>query len=287
MKDAYLILCHNRPEQVNTLTDYLSDKGHDVYIHVDASSPERHLFKSSEHVKIIDPAVRVEWADWSIMEATLLLMNAAASSGNDYRYVHLLSGQCLPAMSDSRLNTILDEAYAERKQFINCFKLPSEQQWGIRGLHRVQVWYPRWMVSKYSKWHRWFWPYTNKWLRLRMKRPGWFIFQPFYGGSQWWSLTLQCIKDILQYHRQHPLHAHFYHHVFCSDELYIQNCMARCGYTPNASNMRYLIWSTIDTTSPVPILMEHWEDVRASGCFFARKFALTPDECREYLSQLD
>lgn len=285
MKDAYLVLCHARPAQVNALAAYLREQGHDVFIHVDASSPEKAAFTEGQGIHLIEPSVKVEWADWSIAQATLRLMQAAVNTGREYRYLHLISGQCMPAMGPGQMEAFLDEAYARNLQIIESTPIPTPGKYE-KWQHRVQVWYPRFMVSKYSPWHKWFWWYTNKWRRLRVKRPGWYLFRPFYGGAQWWSLTLPCVKDVLRYHRSHRLHAWFFRNVFCSDELYIQTCVRRCGYEVSGDNMRYLSWPFPSAPSPDDLTPADWPAVRESGCLFARKFALTEEECRSYLGSL-
>jgi hypothetical protein len=145
------------------------------------------------------------------------------------------------------------------------------------------------MVSKYSPWHRWFWPYTNKWIRLRLRRPAYFFFRPFYGGGQWWSLTGDCVAAIAEYARTHRCFRRFFHHTFCSDELFFQTCLARTGYLDRLvdDNRRYLKWPFKDAHSPMDLQPEHWAEVWESGALFARKFAMEPGQTELYLQNLE
>lgn len=290
MKDAYIILCHQSPWQINELTSYLTSHGHDVYIHVDASSEIAGQLRTSVRVHLVEERVKVEWADWSVAEATLAAIRSMPQYGAGYRYVHLLSGQCLPAKPLAELDAELDARASEKVQFMECEALPRRSAWGRDGgIHRVGTWYPRWMVSKYSPWHRWFWPYTNKWIRLRMRRPGYFIHGPFYGGAQWWSLTGDCVSAIAEYADKHSFFCRFFHHTFCSDELFFQTCLVRCGYLHNVrgDNKRFLKWEFPDAPSPLELQREHWAELWQSGAYFGRKFSMEPGATEAYLQSLE
>ena len=290
MKDAYIILCHCSPWQINELSAYLSGYGHDVYIQVDSSSGISGDILTNEHVHLVPDSVKIEWADWSIVQATLMAIKALVNKGKTYRYVHLLSGQCLPAMAQGRMDMELDKAYRNGVQFMECVSLPRSDKWGRDGgIHRVGTWYPRWIVSKYSPWHKWFWWYTNKWIRLRLRRPLYFLFKPFYGGAQWWSLTGECVSAIAEYAERHPLFRYFFHHTFCSDELFFQTCIMRTKYNTgiNADNRRFLKWPFTNAPSPCDIQPEHWSEVWESGALFARKFNMKQGETTTYLNELE
>ncbi|MBR5523581.1 MAG: hypothetical protein IKV82_08975 [Akkermansia sp.] len=288
--DAYLILCHANPVQVNALARYLADGGHDVFIHIDAASSIRDAVQGGERIHVLERTVAVRWGGWEMVQAMLLLMRAAVATGRDYRYVHLLSGQCLPAMPRREMEKVLAAAAAEGKQLMECIPLPADERWhGRGGIYRMQVWYPRCMVCKYDPAHKFFWRYTNAWLRLGLKRPGYHLFGPYYGGSQWWSLTGDCVRAVCAEDRRHPFMRHFFRNSFCSDEHYVQTCVARAGYagatTGNPS--RYICWPAVHADSPRLLQRDDWARLRGSGCLFARKFELSPRECVDYFSWLE
>ena len=290
MRDAYIILCHRAPWQINALAAYLAGAGHDVYIHADPASGLADAIVTNDRVKLVPGAIRIEWADWSMVQATLLSIQAMPENGRGYRYVHLISGQCLPAKPISELDAALDIAYAAGRQFMECFPLPFLERWKTDGgLHRVGVWYPRWIVSKYSPWHKWFWWYTNKWRRLRIRRPLYYLFKPFYGGAQWWSLTGACVASMAEYAAAHPRFCRFFRHSFCSDEIFFQTCFARVWQHSQAENdnKRFLKWPFQAAPSPMDLQPEHWQEIRESGAFFSRKFSLNPGETEQYLHYLE
>ncbi len=291
MHDAYLILCHDNPAQVNALAAHLETAGHDVYIHMDGGSMLHDCIRRTEHIRVLPDPVHVHWACWSVVEATLRLMRAAAGAGMPYRYMHLISGQCLPAMRMERLDAVLDAAAAEGKQFIEVRSIePDPGYWEdkTKMTRRVKVWYPACMSDKNSPAHRQIWWYTYKWKRLRLCRPGYYLFRPFYYGSQWWSLTGDCVAELLRYAERHPFFTHYFRHCFCADEKFIQTCIMRSSFRDKlaGSNGRYIDWSGRITTSPNVLTQENWQRVRESGCLFARKFASDEEELAAYFSQL-
>ncbi len=124
MKDCYLVLCHNRPWQVNALSAYLAEMGHDVFIHVDALSPVAPDICTCDHVHLVQNRVAVKWGSFSMIAAEMELIRTAMASGKEYRYVHLISGQCLPAMGREKMEASLNAAYAQKLQMINCSAEP-------------------------------------------------------------------------------------------------------------------------------------------------------------------
>lgn len=289
-RDAYLILCHDNPAQVNALARYLVAGGHEVFIHIDAACCIHDAVQSGPHIHLLEHTVAVRWGGWEMVQAMLLLMRAALATGIPYRYMHLLSGQCLPAKSRKRMENMLDEAAAEGKQFIELHRLPAPDRWdGQGGSFRMKVWYPRCMVSKYDASHKFFWRYTNLWLRLGLKRPAYGLFAPYYGGAQWWSLTAECVRAICDYDRRHPLMRFFFRNTFCSDEHYLHTCLARVGFAHAATGdaARFICWPTPNAPSPRLLCRRDWEPLRNSPCLFARKFSLSPRECEDYFAWLE
>lgn len=288
--DAYILLCHRAPWQVNELAAYLESGGNEVFIHVDKSSDMAEHIRVSERIHLVPERVKVTWADWSVVEGTMAAVNCVVKTGRRYRYVHLLSGQCLPAKPRAVLDAELEKAYADNQQIIEYKRLPRSDSWGRDGgIHRVGTWFPRWIVSKYSPWHRWFWPYTNKWIRLKLRRPLYFVFRPFYSGAQWWSLTGDCLAEIAQYAEKHPIFRYFFHHTFCSDELFFQTCLSRSSYCSGATdnNRRYLKWPIDNSQSPMDLPESVWPELWKSPALFGRKFSMQPGETERYLQKLE
>lgn len=99
-KHAYLIIAHNKFEQLKMLCEMLDFEQNDIYIHIDAhvTDFDADSFRPAlRHSKLeFAERTRVNWGGYSQIQAELNLLKAAADSGEDYSYYHLLSGADLP-----------------------------------------------------------------------------------------------------------------------------------------------------------------------------------------------
>ncbi len=286
--DCYLILCHNRPWQVNALSSYLAEQGHYVFIHVDASSAIASEILTSERIRLVEPRIAVKWGSFSMISAEMSLIRAAMATGVRYRYVHLISGQCLPAAGRAKTEELLNAAYAEKQQIISCSTEPITKGWGRKGLlYRIAVWYPQCIVDRNNKWHRYFHKWKKLWRFTGLRRFSWKKFAPFHSGSQWWSLTGDCVQELLRYVDEHPDFYDFFRHTFCSDEMFVQSTLMHLTPKPYilGSNKRFMIWRR--SMSPADLVEEEWPQVWSSNCLIARKFLMEPGETERYLAALN
>ena len=99
-KHAYLIIAHNKFEQLKMLCEMLDFEQNDIYMHIDAhvTDFDADSFRPSlRHSKMkFAERTRVNWGGYSQIQAELNLLKAAANSREDYSYYHLLSGADLP-----------------------------------------------------------------------------------------------------------------------------------------------------------------------------------------------
>lgn len=105
MRIAYLILAHKNPEQVKRLVRLLDS---DVYIHIDRKSDMDKFHISDPKVKYINKRVNITWGGFSMIKATLKLINVARNN-NNYDYYILLSGDDYPLRSLDELESFLIE----------------------------------------------------------------------------------------------------------------------------------------------------------------------------------
>lgn len=110
MKQAILVQCHKKPEQVNLLLNALDDPDLDIYIHIDKKSNIKSGIKTGQQIHILPDEYRVDvgWAVFSQVEATLNLMKYASAHG-DYGHYVLCSGQDYPLVKASELSDFLNK----------------------------------------------------------------------------------------------------------------------------------------------------------------------------------
>ncbi len=135
MKQAYLIIAHNKIEQLKFLLSLLDYEKHDIFILFDrkAKITEKQKNELSQIVMkssvFFTREIPIYWGDFSLVEAELELFEAAAKQ-EQYSMYHLLSGVDLPLDTaeniynffDSRkeynfLTMVSDELYIRNKVY--------------------------------------------------------------------------------------------------------------------------------------------------------------------------
>src|SRR5690606_21952914 len=108
MKQAFLILAHNEFEILERLVRVLDDPRFDIYIHFDKKSKEPPVLKTKHsRLYILNNRIDVRWGDYSMVEAELILFEAATKRRN-YKYLHLLSGVDFPIKSMDQIYDFFD-----------------------------------------------------------------------------------------------------------------------------------------------------------------------------------
>ena len=253
------------------------------YIHVDAKTdiaPFRRAAIGIPNVHFCAPRVEVTWAAFSVVEATLHLIEAALDDDDDCCGHHvLLSGADYPIATNAEILSFF--ARHSQRQFIRRFAIlqgDDGQQWKVRGRHFREL-APRHSWSRLPLFA------FERALRL-IPRPlpqEW----PFMCGSQWWALTADCARYCLDFARARPDVMRFFRHVFAPDEIFFHtivhqspfvgaaepaeafsDVVTRSGSLAHYANLHHLPGTIIASA----------DDVRAAlGArphrLFARKFA--------------
>ncbi|ATO45698.1 hypothetical protein C5L30_001298 [Companilactobacillus farciminis] len=113
-KHAYLLIAHNKFEQLSLLISLLDDYRNDIFILIDKKSKltdeiKSSLFKSAKNSYIqIYHDKDISWGDYSQIKAEMELFKAANEHGT-YSYYHLLSGQDLPIQNQNYIHTFFDK----------------------------------------------------------------------------------------------------------------------------------------------------------------------------------
>ena len=100
--NAYLILCHHAPMHI--LVQAQRHRKSQFYLHYDAKSPLIKLDKltNEPNIHLIRHRIDVHWGGFSMIEATLALIQAALAN-KDNHYFHLISGDCAPLLTPEQL----------------------------------------------------------------------------------------------------------------------------------------------------------------------------------------
>jgi hypothetical protein len=271
MKIAYLIIAHKNINQLARLINSLSHKNVSFFLHIDAKyefveTDFELMLKEEADVSFIEPRIFTNWGGYSIVEVTTLLFKACSSIGS-FDYINLISGQDFPLVSYDTFSFFLKQNNGY--QFLNCIEAPnSEVSDNYFGRARFEKF---WHVddmglekSKLSVMHQ---EVEN------IKRVVPYDLK-IYGGSQWFTITGECLNFILDFIETHPLYALFFKYTLAPDETFFTTIIMNSKFKENAitdNNLRYINW-TDGPKYPRILTLVDMDKLIASPHFIARKF---------------
>ncbi|GAP97587.1 beta-1,6-N-acetylglucosaminyltransferase [Leptolyngbya sp. NIES-2104] len=233
MKVAYLILAHTDPLQLQRLARAI-DYQADIFIHIDAKSaiePFRAL-DLPESATLISERVAISWAGFSMISATLNLMQAALDRNSDYSHFVLLSGVDYPIRSAKVIYQFL-VANRDREliQFFDMRQSPDCY------LHHIRYYWFRDALFSYSKLDKAIRYGLEMLLKPLTRRKIEQSFLPCF-GSQWWALTPNCATFILDFLQQHPEVQQAYKYTFAPDEHFFHTIVANSPFLHRSNGLQ-------------------------------------------------
>lgn len=216
MRIAYLVLAHDNPVHLKRLVKRLAAPGAAFYVHVDAKSNLDAFTHLGPEVSLCKRRINCGWGDISLVEATLELMKDAALEPRGFDYFVLLSGACYPLHTPDHIENFL--ACNRGTEFIETFALPNVTY--HKPLERIT----RFWIRKGKPLARLRWPlqrFLNKVLPLRDYDKALGGGEPVT-GSQWWCLTGEAVRHVLDVTANQPAFYRFCKFVDCPDEFYFQ-----------------------------------------------------------------
>jgi hypothetical protein len=260
---AILVLAH-QPAPLQYLLDLL-DNRFAIYVHLDAKTPTAPL-RLPAHATLIERRIEVFWGGWSMMQATLALIDAARARGGFRRYF-LVSGDSLPMLPLDQLEAALLDDSREYIELIDVPDDPTLAGMDMQAATERHGWVQPWRLHNPIAWdHRLLNPLQREaaatlygieqgridWIRgdiERLLRPILSEMQPprpfrnFYYGAQWWALTAAAIEAILP-DMLRPDMQRFFRYIQQPDEHFIQTIL---GNRPEALAGRTVVGTPIWT----------------------------------------
>ena len=227
LRIAFLILAHSDPSHLERLCCAL--RPHSVFIHVDRKSVDFPFDKFVEQpgVSLIKPSIKIHWGDFSMIEATLALIERARSAGPFDRYV-LLSGSCYPVKSMAALEAAFEKN--PHSEWVNLTQIR-------RGSHLAHLIGRRWRMAPLVR------PRTlnetlkavwNKISGMKGRDLEREIQMTPYYGSQWWALTDDCTGMIMEFVKSHPEFVKAYRSVYAPDEHFFHTIVGNSNFAASA-----------------------------------------------------
>lgn len=308
---AFHILAHHQPELLDRIVRRLQCPEARIYIHVDKKSKDDFscLLKKYKNLEIYSK-VNVWWYGYSMVDATLFLLNKAKESGISFKYHVLLSGQDYPIRS---IEDIIEFYRKESFDFVHYEKFENLGKEFFRKFEFCHfydnpVFNPKssWQISSRS---------FRVWLYygLYVKRIAPILFDrslPYglipYFGSQWFSLREESVKYIFKFLDDHPAYTKFMHFTEGPDEFFFQTILANSEVASNLtewdeyqnwvkkntspyhfrrSSLRYMDWESEGREKPAILDLRDSERIFNSEYLFCRKVDFF--RSKELLDQID
>lgn len=267
-KHAVCILAHKNWEQLDDLIDTLGCEYADVFLHIDKKRrndfdtyAERHDFKRHTNVCMIE-SYNVDWGGYSQLLVELALFNKVLEHGDNYDYVHLISGQDFPLMP---MRNIAEECNKARYEYLR-FITGEEKKRYERRLRYWNILVSRVRNSKVCAYTRKAFLVVQMLLGINRLKDCPLTFEV---GANWMSITIESLKYIVD---KYPKYEKYFKHGISAEECYKQMILKTC-LTANIVNdcKRYVVFEHLQP-SPKTLTMDMYDDIMSSGAFFARKF---------------
>lgn len=275
---AYLILAHEQPELVHRLIEALQTERSRFFVHIDRKS-DRSAFASIErltHVTILPAtqSVKVYWAGWSIVEATLRLIRTARASEDRFAAYVLLSGTHHPIRSSHRIEAVATHGRACIT--LRPVPLPHKpmsrfDRIHLEGAYRTSL--PRRLITRLA----------NRVLAFAGQRDPNRILgdMKLFAGCQFWVLPEAAIEWIETEIAKSPEIVRFFHHVRMPEESFFQTLIGNSPFLEGATGTATFVDWSHPTEKPcfieerhLPLLLsEDFKTLKHGGPpLFARKF---------------
>ncbi|KAF3981320.1 MAG: beta-1,6-N-acetylglucosaminyltransferase [Methylococcales symbiont of Hymedesmia sp. n. MRB-2018] len=290
MKIAYLILAHNTPNHLQRLIKALSSDSCEFFIHLDKKYNNKEFIGIQEHnVHFTEERVPVFWADFSQIEAILILLKTALLDRIKFDRFVLISGVDYPLRSVARIEEYFQNN--KKKEFID-FDSDSCKKMVLRRLTTYSLRPGDGKVINILK------KILMRVGILPSKRDYKKCFLDLvpYGGSGWWVLTREAVDYIWQFIHEKPHIVNYFKNTVCPDESFFQTILGNSHFKPMITgNFTYTDWSG-GGSSPANISEKHlgiFKSISSSSVdspfgrrenIFARKFT---DDSARLVSILD
>lgn len=278
MNVAYLVFAYKNPQIIYSLVEFLSNDNCSFFIHIDKKSDiGRFSLPSNTNAYFSDERIPVYWAEFSGVQAILLLIRQAFRSSNNFDYFVLLSGSDYPLRSSRYINAFFKENCGT--EFINIVQMPNQKAGKpisrittlrLRSSMPVRRFIVR-ILGRYGLVQRNYKKYLGN-------------LEP-YSGNTWWALTRDACQYILEFIKCNHDFIKFFENTFAPEETFFHTILGNSAFKNRIRrNLMYEDWSSREA-HPATLNRDHlayfesndtvWlTDVYGSGeVLFARKYS--------------
>jgi len=276
MRVAHLILTYTNPAQTERMIKAMWHEDFDYYIHVDKKfdiTPHL-ILQNIPNVYFIEKRTDVRWSGFSTIIAEFESIKEIVSTGRNYSFINLLSGQGYPVRPPQEIANFyrdnVGKEFLEFKDFIH--------EWP-EGLLRMDGYF----ISDYNFPGRFRLEQAMTMILPKKRIP--YNLHP-YGKSMFWMLSPEAALYVVNKVENDPKLKRFFSLSWASDEFVFPTILMNSEYKDKVvnNNYRYIDWSA-GGANPKVLLTEDFEPIMESNKLFARKF--TADASGVLMDKID
>ena len=284
-KIAFILLCHKDPEAIIQQAQQLTAVGDYISIHFDARAPKEAFEKiqtglaGNPNVAYATKRIKCGWGAWSLVEATIYAIEAAAAAFPRATHFYMVSGDCMAIKSAQFAHNFLDQ---HDKDYIESFDF-FESDWIKTGMKEERLIYRHFFNERTQK-RRFYWSFWFQ-RRFGLKRaiPADIQVQI---GSQWWCLRRRTIEWILDFVRTRKDVMRFFRTTWIPDETFFQTLVRHLVPAKEIETRTLTFLMFTDYGMPVTFYNDHYDLLLAQDALFARKISPGAKELRQRLGRL-
>ncbi len=284
-KIAFILLCHKDPDAIIQQARQLTAAGDCMAIHFDASAPRaaferiRHELSDNPDIVFARKRIRCGWGAWSLVQATLSAVEAAAAAFPRATHFYMVSGDCMAVKSAVYAHRFLD---ADDVDYIESFDF-FDSDWIKTGIKEERLIYRHWFNERTHK--RLFYGSLGLQRRLGLAR-GIPVDMQIQIGSQWWCLRRRTVERILEFIKKRRDVMRFFRTTWIPDETFFQTLVRHLvpEVEIRTRTLTFLMFS--DYGMPVTFYNDHYDLLLSQDYLFARKISPEGAELKKRLGTL-
>lgn len=280
---GFVILVHENFDRVAQLVRHLSDQDCPVALHVDARVDRAAMAGLQRDLSgcknvLYPPSVRCEWGRFSLVQATLNGVELLLDRYPNLHHVSLISGSCLPTRPIAQLKAFL--AKNRMSDFIESVSVENDK-WVAAGLNeeRFTLYFPFSWRSNRSLFD--LFVTGQRKLSISRKIPENIV--P-HTGSQWWCLTRDTLRKILDDPKR-AANDRYFKHCWIPDESYFQSLVRTHSERIVAQSLTFAKFDA--EGRPFVLYDDHFDQLEQTETFFARKVWSGADQLYDRLLNAD
>lgn len=283
-KVAYLLLCHKNAARVLDQARILTAKGDYVAIHIDRNAgpaffEEVQAGLADNPSAVFAKRVKCGWGEWSLVEASLNMIEAAVSAFPEATHFFLMSGDCMPIKPAGVIHAVLDAEEVDMVEHADFFK----DNWIKTGMMEDRLFYRHWFNERSRK--KLFYGSLAIQRKLGLSRsvPDGIRMRI---GSQWWVLRRDTIEKIRSFLKERKDVVRFFKTTWIPDETFFQTLVMHLVPRDQVMSKPPTLLMFSDYGMPVTFHSDHFDMLRAQDALFARKISGQDDVLPKRLGAL-